>query len=217
MEGRQKGEEFRKVFPAVELFRPAAGKTGGMDSGGFKLPVAPSRLAHRRVEKNQGRITAGPVRGKEGHQCRQGVKDARLGLFPELPVNGVHDQVMVGGQGGNVVVIERRNPVPTVVPHIVNEQVEFFGKERPERVVEVYGQAVAVAEHQPGPVRVAVPPHDNAGFRVHRNFVHRNGLWQLPVGFRFFSQFSHLCHDYFRVREIWHLATIFPMSLSPPS
>ena len=75
------------------------------------------------------------------------------------------------------------DPVPTMVSEVVNEQVEFVDQERPERIIEIDRQTVAVAEHKPRSIRISVTAQYNDGIIVDPNFANRKRLRYFPYGF----------------------------------
>ena len=86
-------------------------------------------------------------------------------------INRFEYPVLVVGKSIDTVVGEGTDIVPTVIPQIIDNQVEFFGQERPERVVEVDSKTVSVTQYEPRALRVPVTPQDDDSAIVHLNAV----------------------------------------------
>ena len=57
--------------------------------------------------------------------------------------------------------------IPAVVPQVMDDDIELIGEQRPEGIVQVDRQAVAVSQYEPGAIRIAMPPEDDDRFIVH--------------------------------------------------
>ena len=77
------------------------------------------------------------------------------------------DESAVPHEVGNVVVQPVADRVPSVIPYIVNEEIEPVCQLGPQRVIEVCGKPVAVAEKDARTVGVSVPSHDDYLVVVH--------------------------------------------------
>ena len=96
---------------------------------------------------------------------------------------GEDNGVMVGDQRGNIVVPLGADAIPAMVPDVVDRQVEIAGEQRPERVVEIGGETVSVAQNHPRTRRIAVSPNRGNGAVVEPDIACRKGLGNLPNRF----------------------------------
>ena len=90
------------------------------------------------------------------------MEDADPGFGTEVAVDGLVDHVVVRDERRDVVGANVAPRVPAVVSEVVHHEVEPLAQLGPERVVEVDGKPVAVTQHQPRPVGVAVPAENEA-------------------------------------------------------
>ena len=90
--------------------------------------------------------------------------------------------VVVARKGTDAVVLPGAGFVPTVISQVVDKQVEIAAEERPKRIVEVDGEAVAVAQNQPGALWVSMASQNDDGVVVHLDRVNGQRLWNLPDG-----------------------------------
>ena len=75
-----------------------------------------------------------------------------------------------------------------MVSEVIDDQVVVVDQERPEGVIEVDGEAVAMADHQPGSVRVAVTAEDDYFATLQRHPANRPWLGYVPNGVLISSQ-----------------------------
>ena len=94
---------------------------------------------------------------------REGVEDAGPRLFAEMLADGAKDPVVVPGKSRHVVIPGVTPRVAPVVAQVVENEVEPAREQRPEGIVQVGRQPVAVAEHEPGACRIAVAAQDDGG------------------------------------------------------
>ena len=73
--------------------------------------------------------------------------------------------------------------IPSVVPEVVDNQVEIVDQERPERVIEIDRQPVAVAQDEPRAFRIPMTPQNDDGVIVHPGFTSGERFGYLPYGF----------------------------------
>ena len=169
-----------ELLQGAELGRATAGESGDAHGGRVELLVGEVGPADGGVEEDEGGVGGASLGREEGDEGGDGVVDAHLGLGAELLVDGGEELVVVVDEGGEVVALEGADGVPAVVAHVVDDDVVVVGEERPEGVVEVDGEAVAVAHDEARPVRVAVPAHGDDGVVVHAHGERGKGLGDLP-------------------------------------
>ena len=98
--------------------------------------------------------------------------------------------------------------IPSMVSHVIDNQVEVVGEEGPERVVEVDRQTVAMTQNEPRSRRVSMTPQTNDGVIVHADFINRKRLGDLPYRCRGRCQWNPLLgHE--RGRREFLVAKIF--------
>ena len=89
------------------------------------------------------------------------------GFWAEPGAYTLDNESAVPHEVGNVVVQPVADRVPSVIPYVVDEEVEPVCQPGPQRVIEVRGQAVAVAEENARTVGVSVSSHDDHLAVVH--------------------------------------------------
>ena len=147
-------------------------------------------LAQRRVEQNQRRIVA--AERQKGQKRGQRVIDADGRFVSEGAVYGFEDEVVIVNQGRDVVLLPAPDAVPAMVSDVVDHQVEIVGEQGPERVIEIDGKTVAVAQHEPDAgIRIAVPAYDGRRPLVDGDLAYRMRFRNVPDGFsRHFSGYG---------------------------
>ena len=105
------------------------------------------------------------------------------GLCSVVAVDSFGNDIVVLNQCRNIMVPEIAYRIPAMVPEIVDYQVEIVGEERPERIIKVNRETVAVAHDESRSLRVSMPPQRNDGVVVHADIVSGKRLGQLPYGF----------------------------------
>ena len=91
------------------------------------------------------------------------MKYAYFRLLPVASIDRVDKTVMITNQRRNVLLSKRSGGIPAVVSEIVDDQIKFVGQERPERVVEIDGQPVAVAQNESRSRRISVASQGDDG------------------------------------------------------
>ena len=81
-------------------------------------------------------------------------------------------------------VLYRAHLIPSMVSQIKDDQVKLLTQERPERIVEINRQTIAVTQDKLWPCNVAVPTQYNCRISIHPYIIHRMWLRNLPYGFR---------------------------------
>ena len=81
---------------------------------------------------------------------------------------------------GTFVAPQRPGSVPAVVSEVVEHEIELVRKQRPERVVEVDREAVAVAYNDAWAGGIPVPPERCHGAVAQAHIVHGERLGHLP-------------------------------------
>ena len=117
-------------------------------------------------------------------QGGNGVEDPHRGFLTVETLHRFEDAVVVAGKGVDDVGLQGTDLVPAVVPEVVDDQVVVGRQQRPERVVEVDGEAVAVAQDEAGSRRIPVAPQDDDGGGVHLHGVGGQRPGYLPGGCR---------------------------------
>ena len=92
----------------------------------------------------------------QGREGGDGVEDADGGFLSEEIMGRVEYAVVVTGKGIDTVVLQRTQFVPAVIPEVVYNKIEAAAQQRPEWVVEVDGETVAMAKDEPRAFRVPV-------------------------------------------------------------
>ena len=105
---------------------------------------------------------------------------ANLRFASVVVVNRFEDQFMVSNQGRNVVVLAVADRVPAVIPEVIHDQVEVRREQRPERIVEIDCETVAMTQHEPWTGRIPMPSQDGDRVRVQAYLAHRERLGYLP-------------------------------------
>ena len=108
------------------------------------------------------------------------MEHAGLRLLPESPLDGVLDAQVVIDECGHMVAAQRPGSVPAVVPEVVEHEIEGVRELRPERVIEVDREAVAVAEHDARAGGIPVTPERDHGAVAQAHVMHGKGLGHLP-------------------------------------
>ena len=108
------------------------------------------------------------------------MKYADSRLLPEMSVDRFEDTVVVTNQRRNVLLSQIADGIPTMVSEVIDDQIELIGQERPERVVEVDGQSVAVAQDKARTRRVSVTSQRDRGDIVHADIMSRERFGYLP-------------------------------------
>jgi len=108
------------------------------------------------------------------------MKYADSRLLPEMAVDRLKKPVVVTNQRRNVLLSQIADGIPTMVPEVIDDQVEFIGQERPKRVVEINGQSVAVAQNESRTRRVSVASQRDRGDIVHADITSRDRFGYLP-------------------------------------
>ncbi len=72
------------------------------------------------------------------------MKNADHGLFSEVLGYGFYDHPVVPHERFDVVRQARVDRIPAVIAKVIKNQVEAIGQQRPERVVRIRGETVAV-------------------------------------------------------------------------
>ena len=179
---RHVGEEVRELLFRPEPVATPSRARGHALGGGIELRLAPGRLADGRIEENEPRVPFGER--EQGNQRRYGVKHPDRRLRSISGFDGFEDPIVVMDQRRHVVLLLEPDGIPTVVPEVVDHQVEVVREERPERVVEIDGEPVSVAEDEPGAGGVSVPANGNDGLVVETDLAHRERFGDLPDGLR---------------------------------
>ena len=96
------------------------------------------------------------------------MEDAGPGSHPESPVHGLSDGLEVAAEGRDGVPRDGAGRVLAVIPQVEHDDIEVIEEERPERVVEVDREPVAVAQQQAGPIPVPIPPYRDRGLTSSR-------------------------------------------------
>ena len=91
--------------------------------------------------------------------------------------------IVVANESCHVVTLRPADRIPTVVSQVEDDQVEIVGQQRPERIVEIDGETVAVAQNQPRAGRIPVTPQDDDRVIVHADVTGGKRLGYLPHGF----------------------------------
>ena len=97
----------------------------------------------------------------QGRKGGDGVEDADGGFLSEEIMGRVEYAVVVTGKGIDTVVLQGTQFVPAVIPEVMHYKVEAGAKERPEWVVEVGGETVAMANDEPRAFRVPVASQED--------------------------------------------------------
>ena len=79
------------------------------------------------------------------------MEDPNFGLCPVVSVNRFDNQVVVADQRRDIVVSDCAYGVPAMISEVIDYEVELVGQKRPEGVVEIDRQTVAVAKNERGP------------------------------------------------------------------
>ena len=108
------------------------------------------------------------------------MENANLRFLAEMLVDLLEDSVMVADQSRHAVIFQIADCIPTVVSQVVDDEVEVLGQVRPERIVEVDGQTIAVAEDQSNPIGVAVAAKQNRRLGTHIDFVNSQRFGDAP-------------------------------------
>lgn len=90
------------------------------------------------------------------------------------------DAVVVCDQRRNAVIFQVAHRIPPVGSQVVHDEIEVLGKQRSERIVEVDGQAIAVAENEPGSVGIAMAAKQYRRPIAHSHFVDRPRFGNAP-------------------------------------
>ena len=154
LEGGKDPEDFDKILPLLEALPPPPDQGCSALGSIMELNLTRARPGQGRVEQDQRRIK--PAERGQRYQRGKGVKDADCRFAPIFAVDGFENDVVIVNQGRNVVVPLGADVVPTVVPEVVDHQVEIARKQRPEWVIEIDREPAAVAQDDPGSRRIAV-------------------------------------------------------------
>ena len=112
------------------------------------------------------------------------MEDPNFGLRPVVSVNRFDNQVVVADQRRDIVVSDCTYGVPAMISEVIDYEVELVGQKRPEGVVEIDRQTVAVAKNESRAVRIAVTPQGDDGVIVHGNIHCGQRLGYVPYGVR---------------------------------
>jgi hypothetical protein len=118
---------------------PSAGLFGGSNST-IEAPTDIERGDHRRQRRHRMKQTGGRLRAEFG--CRR---------FPHKLQVARHVRVVVAGRVGW--------QVPAVIARVEDDDLKVRKEAAPEADIPVARKAVAVADDQPRPARIAVPPY----------------------------------------------------------
>ena len=93
----------------------------------MKLDLAGARPAQGGIEQNQSRVEIGGR--QKGDDRRKGMKDADGGFVPVDTIDRVEYEVMVAYQGGNIVVTQFTDAVPSMVSDVIDDQLVVVCKQ----------------------------------------------------------------------------------------
>ena len=110
------------------------------------------------------------------------MENADLRLVAVVAVDGLEDPVVVADESRDVVALRPADRIPAVVSEVVDDQIEVVCQQRPERIVEIDRQTVAVAQDQARAFRVAVTPQDDDRVIIHADITGGKRLGYFPHG-----------------------------------
>ena len=116
-------------------------------------------------------------------QRRNRMEDAYFRFFPVVMVNRFENKVVVINKGRNIVILQGADSIPTVIPEIVDDQIEIVGQQRPKGIIEINRQTTAVAQHEPRPGWISMTTQSDDGVVIHANIASGKRLGYFPDGF----------------------------------
>lgn len=111
------------------------------------------------------------------------MKYADFRFVPVMIVDRFKNAMPVADKSRKIVILTVADGIPTVIPEVIDDEVEIVGEQRPERVIEIDRKTVAVTKDEPGARRVPMPPQGGDGVIVKAGFARRKWLGYLPHGF----------------------------------
>ena len=111
------------------------------------------------------------------------MKDTYFRFLPVVVVNRFENKVVVTDEGRNIVILQRADSIPTVISEIVDDQIKIVGQQRPEGIVEINRQTIAVAQHESRPRRISMTTQPDESVVIHANIASRKRLGYFPDGF----------------------------------
>ena len=86
------------------------------------------------------------------------MKDANFRFLPVLLVNRFKNTVVVADQRRDIVVLQRADFVPPMIPEIVDHDFEVIEQERPEREIEIDREPISMAQDKSRACRIPMLP-----------------------------------------------------------
>ena len=111
------------------------------------------------------------------------MKYAYFRFHPVVAVDRFENTVVVTDEGRNIVLLQGTDSIPTMVSEIVDNQVEIVRKERPEGIIEINRQTVAVAQDEPWARWISMTAQSDDGVIVYANVASGKWLGYFPNGF----------------------------------
>ena len=111
------------------------------------------------------------------------MKYACFGFLTVMAINRVENTVVVANQCRNIVPLKIAGGIPSMVPEVVDDEVEVVDQERPKRVIEIDRQPVAVTQDESWAFRIPVTPQNDDGVIVDPGFTSGERFGYLPYGF----------------------------------
>ena len=111
------------------------------------------------------------------------MEDTYFRFLSVVEVNRFENKVVVADKGRNIVILLWADSIPTVVSEIVDDQIKIVGQQRPEGIVEINRQTIAVAQHEPRPRRISMTTQNDGSIIVDANFASGKRLGYFPDGF----------------------------------
>ena len=119
-------------------------------------------------------------------------------FFFELPVDCFENTVVIIDERRDAMFMNGTDRVPAVVPEVVDHHVEIVRQQRPERIIEIDRETVAMTQYETWTLRVSMTPQRDAGVVVHEDVNRGMRLGDFPYRFRARGQMADLSRKSFQ-------------------
>ena len=108
------------------------------------------------------------------------MEDAYRRFRSETAMDLLMNQLLITDESGKVMSTEIAHRIPPVVSEVVDHQIEVLGEQRPERVVLIDGETIAMTEHKPWTPAVPMSPQGHECAVFHAYEMCRDGRGDVP-------------------------------------